>query len=298
MRKKTLQLKEAQSTCPTTEIIEITSAKDMIRTVEKQNLFNGPWLLTDLPQNRSQATITVWKRTNGSLKPQTSKADQSGMLDTARQMHWIAIQAVTPTSDNAQDVELLRRATAWNAHANPPTLDKSNPKANTNSAPDTPKSPPKKRPQLQRPTNGPRGTQPPTNPGHPQNPTHQPRYDLSNELLKDFRYTPRPLTITKHLDTTIDQTELTRLDAELTRYQPESPAYTCLQADRIRLIQRNIADATLSEKAQQLNLSAIKVIGDGNCLLYAVNATHKEQTGLYLANNDNLRLLATTLART
>ncbi len=57
------------------------------------------------------------------------------------------------------------------------------------------------------------------------------------------------------------------------------------------------ADSILDTKAQNLDLVTIKVIGDGNCLQYAVNASHKEQTNHYLANNDDLRLLATALAR-
>jgi hypothetical protein len=56
-------------------------------------------------------------------------------------------------------------------------------------------------------------------------------------------------------------------------------------------------DKILTTKAQNLNLTTIKVIGDGNCLQYATNAAHKEQTNLYLADNDDLRLLATALAR-
>ena len=56
-------------------------------------------------------------------------------------------------------------------------------------------------------------------------------------------------------------------------------------------------DSLLTMKAQYLNLVPIKVIGDGNCLQYAVNAAHKEQTNHYLANNDELRLLATALTR-
>jgi hypothetical protein len=48
-------------------------------------------------------------------------------------------------------------------------------------------------------------------------------------------------------------------------------------------------------KVEQFNLYPF---GDGNCVQYAVNATHKEQTNHYLANNDDLRLLATALART
>ena len=50
------------------------------------------------------------------------------------------------------------------------------------------------------------------------------------------------------------------------------------------------ADSILETKAQNLNLSIIRVIGDENCLQYEINAAHKEQT-----NHDDLRLLATAL---
>ena len=66
---------------------------------------------------------------------------------------------------------------------------------------------------------------------------------------------------------------------------------------RNKLTQTIAIDALLRTKAQQFNLVPIKVIGDGNCLQYAVNTAHKEQTNHYLANNDDLRLLATALAR-
>ncbi len=56
------------------------------------------------------------------------------------------------------------------------------------------------------------------------------------------------------------------------------------------------ADSILDIKAQTLSLSIIKVIGDGYCLQYAINAAHKEQTNHYVANSDDLRLLSTALA--
>jgi len=58
-KKKMQQLKDLQATCPATELVEITSNKDMIRTVEKQKLFNGPWLKGDTVENTTLATISV-----------------------------------------------------------------------------------------------------------------------------------------------------------------------------------------------------------------------------------------------
>jgi len=87
-------LKDLQATCPTTELIEITSNNDMICTVEKQKLFNGPWLKGDILDNRTPATIIEWKFTKGipkTLGP--GKTDQTGMVDTARYTYLSEINA-------------------------------------------------------------------------------------------------------------------------------------------------------------------------------------------------------------
>ncbi len=69
--------------------------------------------------------------------------------------------------------------------------------------------------------------------------------------------------------------------------------YRCLTEDRTRLNEVIIAYSILSAKAQTHNLSNIKVIGDGKCLQYAVNAAHKELTNLYLEQNDGSPLFET-----
>jgi len=81
----------------------------MIRTAEKQKLFNGPWLKGDTLDNR---TITVWKFTKDIPKTHgPSKIDQTGMFDTARDTYLSA-----PPPENAQEIELLRKAKEWNTH--------------------------------------------------------------------------------------------------------------------------------------------------------------------------------------
>ena len=101
------------------------------------------------------------------------------------------------------------------------------------------------------------------------------------------------MTITKHLHTTNDPEELSRIDEELRRSQRGSREHRRLLKYSNHAHQVAAANSILDTKAQTLNLSIIKVIGDGNCLQYAINAAHKEQTNQYLANNDDLRLLAT-----
>ena len=57
------------------------------------------------------------------------------------------------------------------------------------------------------------------------------------------------------------------------------------------------SDSALEKNAQVLGLETASTRGDGNCLQYAVNESHRQQTGKYIADNDNLRLLATALTR-
>ena len=85
------------------------------------------------------------------------------------------------------------------------------------------------------------------------------------------------------------------MNGVLGRRQPGSKSYQRLLEHRTKLAKVVEIDSLLTMKAQYLNLVPIKVIGDGNCLQYAVNAAHKEKTNHYLANNGDLRLLATAL---
>jgi hypothetical protein len=308
--KRTQTFKDMQATCPTTELIEITSSNEIIRTVEKLKLFNGPWLQDDPPENKTPAAITVWRITKNVPKAQgPAKTDQTGMLDTARHTYWNDIHASTPPADNEQEIELARKATAWNTHANLPIIRNINQETRTITTPQAEMIPPTdrehhtKRRQLNH--QSPATIQPPTNPppeshDRPQNIQSASEYTRnakSHELLANFRHTPQPLTISEHIYTGNDLKELTRTNGVLGRRQPGSKAYQRLLEHRNKLAKVVEIDSLLTMKAQYLNLVPIKVIGDGNCLQYAVNAAHKEQTNHYLANNDDLRLLATALTR-
>ena len=316
-KKRMQHLIDLQATCPTTELIEITSNNDMIRTIEKQKLFNGPWLKGDTLDNRTPATITVWKFTKGIPKTHgPGKTDQTGMLDTARYTYLAEINATAPPPENVQENELLRKAKEWNTH----TQLSTQPGGNTNPEPTwttttthPPPSPPNtrerpsKRRKGQRPNSDPANKQPPiTKPNTGANGPHsqltrdhaqQIRYTKSNTLLMRFRHASRPRNVSEHLYTGNDQEELKRMNEEFSGHQPNSSAYRSLLQHRNHLTETMKVDKILTTKAQNLNLTTVKVIGDGNCLQYATNAAHKEQTNLYLANNDDLRLLATALAR-
>ena len=309
--KKRLQnLTNLQAMCPTTEIKEITSSSDTIRTVEKQKLFNGPWLLEDPPENIAPATITVWMLTKGTPKPHgPSKTDQTGMLDTARQTLWADMQASAPQPDKEPEAELFRRAKAWNTHANPPKMDNATQETTTTITPQPPKSPLNTRehfPKRRRNQQDPLHTQQPaknslsgTNgrPRHTNKSREQTRHTKSNTLLAHFNHAPRTFIISKHLCMADDLADLAQANDKLSKTQPGNRTYRRLLQHRNHLNQITEVDSILATKAQNLDLVTIKVIGDGNCLQYAVNASHKEQTNHYLANNDDLRLLATALAR-
>ncbi len=90
---------------------------------------------------------------------------------------------------------------------------------------------------------------------------------------------------------------MARIDSKIRQHLPDSIEYRCLTEDRTQLNTAIILNSILNAKARTRSLSLSKVIGDGNCLQYAVNAAHRELTNHYLEQNDNLRLLATALSR-
>ena len=95
--KRMQNLIEAQAAYPDNELIEVTSTKETIRTTELSKLFNGPWLQQDPIENRLTASITVWRRLDGKLKPLgPARADLTGMLETARHTCWERKRSTPP----------------------------------------------------------------------------------------------------------------------------------------------------------------------------------------------------------
>ena len=148
-----------------------------------------------------------------------TQTDQKGMLDTARNTHFAKMQQPTLSPNTEIETELLRRATAWNAHANPPKSTEANPEIRTTTTPQAPKSPPNARehfPKRRQQHQAPPHKEPPTNPprrthGRAQDnrqTKEQNRVTRSNVLLAQFHQAPRPVEITKHLHTTNDPEEL------------------------------------------------------------------------------------------
>jgi hypothetical protein len=234
-----------------------------------------------------------------------SKTDQTGMLDTARQTLWADMLA-SAQPDKEPEAELFRRAKAWNTYANPSKMDNATQETTTTITPQPPKSPlntrehfPKRRQSQQDPLHTQQPAKNPLNgrPRYTNKTREQIRHTKSNTLLAHFNHTPRPFIISKHLNMTDDLAELAQANDKLSKTQPGNRTYRRLLQHRNHLNQTTEVDSILATKAQNLDLVTIKVIGDGNCLQYAVNASHKEQTNHYLANNDDLRLLATALAR-
>jgi hypothetical protein len=261
-KRRTQHLKELRATCPTTELIEITSSKDLIRTIEKQSLFNGPWLQEDVPQNQTPATITVWKITNDTPRRYgPARADQTGMLDTARHTYWAETHPTAPPPEKVQETELFRKANVWYTHTNLKSSDRETIRMTT---PQPPNSPPNAREQLSKrrqyhqpnpdPTNKHRAPTEPYpgiqgRPLHTRNPKQQNRYTRSNTLLSEFRLAPRPSTVSNHLYTNNDSAELVQTNDELSRYQTKNKAYQRLLQHRNHLIKVADANTTLTAKA-------------------------------------------------
>ena len=63
-----------------------------------------------------------------------------------------------------------------------------------------------------------------------------------------------------------------------------------------RLEAQNKADHVLVEHAKARQLNMIQVNGNGECLLYALNASHHAHTQQYLIEYNELRLAACVLA--
>jgi hypothetical protein len=261
-KKQIQNLKELRATSPTTELIEITSSKDLIRTIEKQTLFNGPWLQEDVPENQTPATITVWKITNGTPRIYgPARADQTGMLDTARHTYCAESHSTAQPPEKVQETELFRKANVWHTHTNLRSIDRETIRMTT---PQLPYSPPNAREQLPKrsqyhqpnpdPTNK---NRPPTEPypgiqgrpTHTRNPKQHNRYTRSNTLLAEFRLAPLPSTVFNHLYTSNDPAELVHSNEELSRYQTKNKAYQRLLIHRNHLIKVADANTTLTAKA-------------------------------------------------
>ena len=123
------------------------------------------------------------------------------------------------------------------------------------------------------------------------------RQAAGDRLLAEFNKTAKPRAISTHLCTKDDASELDRITKCLSYGRYAAEIHDSLQTLKHILRTTTAADAKLEDIAQTQGLSTIKTVGDGNCLQYAVNEAHKAQTGSYIADNDNLRLLATALAR-
>ena len=123
------------------------------------------------------------------------------------------------------------------------------------------------------------------------------RQTRGEALLKTFNKTASPTSITTHLSTFDITEELARTTECLVRGKYETDAHDSLTHAHRTLKIQVASDSALEKNAQVLGLETASTRGDGNCLQYAVNESHRQQTGKYIADNDNLRLLATALTR-
>ncbi len=77
----------------------------------------------------------------------------------------------------------------------------------------------------------------------------------------------------------------------------ETDAHDSLTHAHATLKIQEASDSALEKNAQVLGLATVPTRGDGNCLQYSVYESHRQQTGKYIADNDNLRLLTTAITR-
>ena len=116
-------------------------------------------------------------------------------------------------------------------------------------------------------------------------------------MWRCFPCTSRPTSITTHLSTFDNTEELARTTKCLVQGKYETDAHDSLTHAHRTLKIQVASDSALEKNAQVLGLATVTTRGDGNCLQYSVNESHRQQTGKYIADNDNLRLLATALTR-
>jgi hypothetical protein len=123
------------------------------------------------------------------------------------------------------------------------------------------------------------------------------RQTRGKALLEALNKTASPTRITTHLSTSDNTNELERITERLLKGNYETGEFDSLHHAQTTFKTQEAADAMLEKKAQVLGLMPVPVVADGNCLQYAVNESHRQQTGKYIADNDDLRLLATALTR-
>ena len=116
-------------------------------------------------------------------------------------------------------------------------------------------------------------------------------------MLDAFNTTASPTSITTHLSTFDSTKELERITECLLQGKYETDEQDSLHHAETTLMMQAAADSEIEHSAQALGLMTVTTRADGNCLQYSVNESHRQQTGQYLADNDDLRLLATALTR-
>jgi hypothetical protein len=116
-------------------------------------------------------------------------------------------------------------------------------------------------------------------------------------MMSRLHRSPSPTSITTHLSTFDSTNELARITECLLHGKYEIDEYDSLRHAHTSLMLQGASDLVLELNAQVLGSTTVITMGDGNCLQYAVNESHRQQTGKYIADNDDLRLLATALTR-
>ena len=95
-------------------------------------------------------------------------------------------------------------------------------------------------------------------------------------MLDTFNTNASPTSVTTHLSTFDHIEELARITECLLQGTYDIDQYDSLRHAHTILKLQNASDSALEKNAQALDLATVKTMGDGNCLQYAINESHRQ----------------------
>jgi hypothetical protein len=130
------------------------------------------------------------------------------------------------------------------------------------------------------------------------NPEMRHRFEIGSRLIGLFGTRRQLLSIEDCTDNVSYQDEIDRLSAESSPQNTRSTEDKQSAAQTLaRYAAEQKANKTLDKKAAEKSLKIIAVKADGSCLMSAINTAHFAANKFYLLTNDEMRMMAATLAR-
>ena len=124
------------------------------------------------------------------------------------------------------------------------------------------------------------------------------RFETGNRLIELFGKRKQLLSIEECTDNVPYQDEIDRLTEESSRQSTRSTEDKHSAAQTLaRYIAEQKANIKLDKKAAEKSLKIIAVKADGSCLMSAINTAHFAANNCYLLTNDDMRMMAATLAQ-